>query len=123
LDVQNLFVAGQSRDLVDARRRPRYKIEVDITVYSRTCGLLKGRTVDISESGIAVMLRLEVPFGELVELNFTLTSGSMTILATVRQRNAFRYGFEFVNSESEHELIRRACRDLAVEQSVLPSAI
>jgi hypothetical protein len=109
--------------LVDARRRPRYKIEVDITVYSRTCGLLKGRTVDISESGIAVMLRLEVPFGELVELNFTLTSGSMTILATVRQRNAFRYGFEFVNSESEHELIRRACRDLAVEQSVLPSAI
>jgi hypothetical protein len=123
LDVQNLFVASQSRDLVDARRRPRYKIEVDITVYSRTCGLLKGRTVDISESGIAVMLRLEVPFGELVELNFTLTSGSMTILATVRQRNAFRYGFEFVNSESEHELIRRACRDLAVEQSVLPSAI
>jgi hypothetical protein len=123
MDVQNLFVADQSGDFVDARRRPRYKIEVDITVYSRTCGLLKGRTVDISESGIAVMLRLEVPFGELVELNFTLTSGSMTVLATVRQRNAFRYGFEFVNSESEHELIRRACRDLAVEQSVLPSAI
>ena len=52
----------------DARRHLRLKIEVDIRIQSRTCGVLKGYTVDISESGIAAMLRIEVPLGEIVEL-------------------------------------------------------
>jgi hypothetical protein len=79
--------------------------------------MLSGVTVDLSESGISAMLRLEVPLGEVVELRFALPSGSVMILAMVRQRNAFRYGFEFVGSDSEREVIRRTCRDLAVEQS------
>jgi len=66
------------------------------------------------------MLPIEPPLGEIVELNFTLVSGPVTILATVRQRNAFRYGFEFVDSECLHLVIRRTCRDLAMEQSLLP---
>jgi hypothetical protein len=32
-----------------------------------TCGLLKGRTVDISESGIAAIITIEPPLGEIVE--------------------------------------------------------
>jgi len=104
---------------VEARSHPRFKFEVDISINSRTCGLLKGYTVDISESGIAAMLTLEVPLGEILELDFTLPSGPVIILAMVRQRNAFRYGFEFVDTESMHELIRRTCRDLAINQSVL----
>jgi PilZ domain len=106
--------------VADARRQPRFKFEVDIRVSSRTCGSLKGRTVDISESGIAAMLTIEPLLGEIVELTFTLPSGPVTILATVRQRNAFRYGFEFVDSEWLHLVIRRTCRDLAMEQSLLP---
>ena len=105
----------------DARRHPRFKIEVDIRISSRTCGLLKGRTVDISESGIAAMLPIEAPLGEVVELNFTLPDGSVRIHATVRQRNAFRYGFEFVDLESVDEVVRRTCRDLAVESLILAS--
>ena len=108
------------RAIADARCEPRFTFEVDIRISSRTCGLLKGRTVDISESGIAAMLPIEPPLGEIVELNFTLVSGPVTILATVRQRNAFRYGFEFVDSECLHLVIRRTCRDLAMEQSLLP---
>ena len=100
----------------DLRRQPRFKIEVDIRIQSRTCGMLKGRAVDISESGIAAMLPIEAPLGENVELNFTLPSGPLTIHAIVRQRNAFRYGFEFVDSASVHEVIRRTCRDLAIHQ-------
>jgi PilZ domain len=102
----------------DLRRQPRFKIEVDFRIKSRTCGMLKGRTVDISESGIAAILPIEAPLGENVELNFTLPSGPLTIHAIVRQRNAFRYGFEFVDSESVHEVIRRTCRDLAIGQSL-----
>lgn len=105
----------------DARRHPRFKIEVDVRIKSRTCGLLKGRTVDISESGIAAMLTIEAPLGEIVELSFTLPSGPVTIQATVRQWNAFRYGFEFVDPNTVDETIRRTCRDLAVESLILAS--
>jgi len=103
---------------VEARSRPRFKLEVDISINSRTGGRLKGHTVDISESGIAAMLTLEAPLGEILELDFTLPCGPVMILAMVRQRNAFRYGFEFVDTDSMHEIIRRTCRDLAVDQSL-----
>jgi len=106
------------RPIADARRQPRFKIEADIRLKSRTCGMLKGRTVDISESGIAAMLTIEAPLGEVVELTFTLPFGPVTIHARVRQRNAFRYGFEFVDSGSVHEVIRRTCHELAFEQSL-----
>jgi hypothetical protein len=92
---------------VDARAHPRFKLEVDIRINSRTCGLLKGHTIDISESGIAAMLTLEAPLREIVELDFTLPSGPVMIFAAARQRNAFRYGLEFIDRESLHELIRR----------------
>ena len=103
----------------DARRQPRFPIEVDITINSRTCGVLKGHTVDISESGIATMLRIEAPLGEVVELTLTLSCSPVTIHAIGRQRNAFRYGFEFLNSDSVNDIIRRTCRDLAVAQSLI----
>jgi|HubBroStandDraft_1064217.scaffolds.fasta_scaffold43712_3 hypothetical protein len=103
---------------VDARRKPRFKLVVDIWFNSRTCGVLKGRTVDISESGIGAMLRIEVPLGEVVELNFTLPLGPVAIHAIGRQKNAFRFGFQFIESNAVHELIRRTCRQLAVEQSL-----
>ena len=57
------------RTIPDARRRPRFKIEVDIRINSRKCGALKGYTVDISESGIAAMLRIEASLGEVVDLD------------------------------------------------------
>jgi PilZ domain len=106
------------RIIPDPRRQPRFKIEIPITINSRTSGVLNGTTVDISESGIVAILPIEVPLGENVELNFTLPSSPVTISAMVRQRNAFRYGFEFVHSDSMHEFIRRTCRDLAIDQSL-----
>lgn len=107
------------RTIADARRHPRFEIEVDITITSRTCGVLMGRTVDLSESGVAAMLIVEAPLGEVVELNFTLPFGSVAIHAMVRQRNAFRYGFEFIDPDFLPEIIRRTCRDLAVGQSLM----
>ena len=119
MEAENKFAINHDRTLADLRHHPRFKMEADIEIYSKACGLLKGCTVDISESGIAAMLPLEAPFNEILELSFTLRSRPITIRALVRQRNAFRFGFEFVDSASLHEVIRRACRDLAVEQTVL----
>jgi hypothetical protein len=104
---------------IDARRQPRFKIEIDITINSRTSGMLKGHTVDITEFGIAAMLPIEAPLGEIVELSFALSCGPVRIQATVRQRNAFRYGSKFVDQDLVHEFIRRTCRDLAIEQSLM----
>jgi hypothetical protein len=118
LEAQNQTAAQRVRRLVDARRGPRFKIEVDIVIRSRTCGVLTGHTVAISESGTAAMLIMEVPLGAIVELEFSLPSGPVSICATARQRNAFRYGFQFVESDGTHQAIRATCRELAVEQSL-----
>jgi hypothetical protein len=93
-------------------------VEVDIRVYPHDSAMVRGHTVDISESGIAAMLTAEVPIGELVRLEFTLPTGEVEVYAMVRQRRAFRYGFQFVQSPEAEDVIARTCRQLAVEQAV-----
>jgi c-di-GMP-binding flagellar brake protein YcgR len=91
---------------------------VDIRVYPRDRPVIRGRTVDISESGISAMLIEEVPIGEVVRLKFTVALGEVEVHALVRQRRAFRYGFKFLESSPAQDTIGRTCRHLAVEQSV-----
>lgn len=100
------------------RVEPRFSLIVEITVRSRTRGVLTGYTVDISESGISAMLRIDVPLSEIVELNFTLPIGQVKVHAIVRQRETFRYGFQFLESAAVQEVIRTACRQLSVERSL-----
>ena len=119
MEPQNQLAGTHLKGVPDARRQPRFKLVVDIRIDSKTCGVLKGYTVDISESGISAMLRLEVPVGELVELQFTLPFGPVVVYAVVRQRNAFRYGFQFVPSPAMQEIVRTTCRSLSLEQSSL----
>jgi PilZ domain len=115
MEAHNQTAAGRARELVEKRSQRRFKLEVDIRITSRTSGLLSGYTVDISESGISAMLRIEVQLGELVQLDFTLPFGPVTIYAVVRQRHAFRYGFQFVQSDFIDEVIRPTCAQLAME--------
>ncbi len=119
METGDRATAGVVPSVVDARRHRRFKLEVDIRISSRTCGLLKGYTVDISESGISAILTVEVPLGELVELDFMVPFGPVTVYAMVRQKNAFRYGFQFVQSNLVEDVIRSTCRQLAMEQSLL----
>jgi hypothetical protein len=113
---------GHSPAIVDARRYPRYGLKVEICVYPRHAPVVRGETVDISASGISAMLRVEVPVGELVRLEFSVPAGDVEVHAMVRQRNAFRYGFQFVEDNSAEELIRRTCRELALEQALAVKA-
>jgi hypothetical protein len=105
-------------DFVENRRCPRYKLGVTIKVYARGQRVLRGETVDISESGISAMLRDEVPLGEVVRLEFTLPSGEVEVLAVARQRSAFRFGFEFLEDTTAQQQIRRTCRELAIEEAL-----
>jgi hypothetical protein len=118
LEARSQFETGQTHEMVDARRCPRYKLEVNISVYPRDCPVVRGYTVDISESGISAMLRVEVSVGEVLRLEFALPLGQVEVIALVRQQNAFRYGFQFVEAGSAKDLIARTCSQLAVEQAV-----
>jgi len=106
-----------SSPLGSTRVEPRFQFVVEITVRTRTRGVLTGHTADISESGISAMLRIHVPLSEIVELNFTLPIGQVKVHAIVRQRDAFRYGFQFLESAAMQEVIRSTCRRLATEQT------
>jgi PilZ domain-containing protein len=102
---------------MESRRHPRFNLDVEICVYPRNSPVIRGHTVDISESGISALLRVEVPSGEVVRLGFTLPSGDVEIHAMVRYRNAFRYGFQFVEASSAQDIIGRTCQRLALEHS------
>jgi len=52
-------------------------------------------------------------------LEFTLPFGPVRIYALVRQRNAFRYGFQFVELNASHVAIEATCHQLAIERTLL----
>jgi PilZ domain len=87
-------------------------------IYPRDCPVVQGHSVDISESGISAMLREEVSVGAVVRIEFTLALGKVDVLAVVRHRNAFRYGFQFVETSSGEDVVGRTCRQLSVESSL-----
>ena len=119
MEAQNQPSTGRIRIVEDARRQPRFKINIEIRINSKTCGTLKGQTVDVSKSGVSALLKLEVPVGEIVELDFTLPFGRVVTYALVRQRSAFRYGFQFIDANASEEILHSTCRQLEVEQSLL----
>ena len=112
------FRTGQAHDFMETRRHPRFPLDVQIRIYPRESPVVRGHTVDISESGISAMLMVEVPVGEVVRLEFSLPSGDVEVLALVCQRNAFRYGFQFMDAGSAQQVIGRTCSQLAMEQSL-----
>jgi c-di-GMP-binding flagellar brake protein YcgR len=108
----------QTTTLVELRGSPRFRLEVEVIIHSRNEGVIKGRTVDISETGVAAMVKVEVPLNELVQLDFVLPEGLVEIEALVRQRNAFRYGFQFVEQGQPRGLILRACSRMARDEAL-----
>jgi PilZ domain-containing protein len=112
-ETQNHLEASRANRAVDERRCPRFKLDVDIAIQARDGELLQGRTVDISESGIAAILKIEVAVGLVVQLDFSFPFHHVSLLAVVKQRNAFRYGFQFADPGDTRELIGRVCERLA----------
>src|ERR1700756_3889746 len=70
-----------------------------------------GLTMEISTGGLSAMMTEELKIGEAVEASFELPSaGRVTVDATVRNKNLFRYGFEFdCLGEEVRQRIIKAC--------------
>ena len=117
MQVRDQFEPSQDGQSADPRRHPRYTLDTAITVHSRTHGVLSGHTVDISESGLSAMLKIEVSLGEVVKLEIVHTVGLVTVYAVVRNRTAFRYGFEFMDTNPPDRLVKSICQQLSSTQT------
>lgn len=117
LELEHQHRVHEMQTPADARRHPRFRLEVDLRIYVRNSPVVRGHTVDISESGISAILKVEVPLEAVVRLEFDVALGSVEVPAVVRQRNAFRYGFQFVETSTAREIIGRTCGQLALQQS------
>jgi hypothetical protein len=97
----------------EQRANPRFDLDVPIRIHFRKGELILGHTVDISESGVSVMVSLEMAIGQQIELDFKLPSGPVNVYAVVKNKRAFRYGLQFVLTDKERTIIKRGCRDLS----------
>ena len=77
------------------RRHQRIALEVEVLIVTNGA-MLPGRTQDLSESGMAAIIPVELHDGSEVELQIKLPSGTQTVRAIVRHHNVYRHGFEFV---------------------------
>jgi hypothetical protein len=97
----------------EQREHERFGFKVLLRIHCRSGELILGRTMDISESGISAMVSLELIVGQGVELSFELPCGPVSVHAVVKNKSAFRYGFEFVLANEEREMLKSGCRMLA----------
>lgn len=88
----------------DARRHSRIQLEGEATIYSDRRGFLPARISDISESGFAATLPVELPPGEVVQAELQLRTGVRKLQAIVRNRNVFRHGFEILGTTLAEEM-------------------
>jgi hypothetical protein len=61
MESENQFGARRTERLIDARQYSRFKLDTDVKIYSRANSRVVGRTVDISEDGLAAILKIEIP--------------------------------------------------------------
>ena len=97
----------------ERRQFPRFRSEMKVEIFKRGAERsLKGHASDISEGGVGATVVGEMTVGEDVTIE---VSGSPLLrpvrtTAQVRNRNAFRYGFQFTGlSREQRTIITAAC--------------
>jgi len=83
------------------RRWPRYKLEVPLRVVAKKADrtvIAQGRGNELNEGGMAVFAGLELALGEEVAIEFTppYSGQPIRVRATVRNRQGYSYGVEFL---------------------------
>jgi PilZ domain len=98
------FVGSKDNGRNERRRHRRLPLETDVSIRSGG-GLVPGRSLDVSESGMSAILPFELPVGQVVELTARLSIAVATTRAVVRTRNLLRHGFEFL--QPLHDIVPR----------------
>src|SRR2546426_11400666 len=112
--------AEEPKPLTNQRRYPRYEIDTPLRVTTlgvEQRGTMQGRSLNISEAGIAGGFVTEWVVGTPGHLEFSVpvTSSPVRVGGVVRSRSGYRYGFEFGDlSPDQREIIDKTCRTLAL---------
>jgi len=113
--IEQLIGPGNTLKWPITRCIQRYEVIVPVAVKVLRRGkstIMTGNSVDLSESGVGVMLSDgELIAGEIVTVEFALPTSveKLRVYATVRHRKENHYGIQFVDVVPEH---RQAIRDL-----------
>jgi hypothetical protein len=83
------------------RRWPRYRINVPVRVVVQRPDktvIVSGRGMALSEGGMAIFAGIELKVGQRVEIEFTppYDGQPLRVRGTVRNRNGYNYGIEFL---------------------------
>ena len=114
--------AEKPKSLINQRRYERYEIDTQLHVTIlgvEQRGTMRGRSLDISEAGIAGVFVTEWDVGTRVRLEFSVpvTSNPVMVGGIVRSHSGYRYGFDFADlSPEQREIISKTCRTLALLQ-------
>lgn len=122
LESLRLITGDSTAAKVERRRLSRANCDLSLAVvvhednYERT---YYGRVRDICEHGMGAIVPAALTVGENVKLSFTIDEKTaMSLQGTVRQRNGFRYGFEFSElTARECEVVERLWLEGAPEHS------
>jgi len=91
------------------RRWPRYRIDVPVRVVvqrpDRTV-IVTGRGMELNGGGMAFFAGVELQVGQRVEIEFTPPYNGQPLRArsTIRDRNGYNYGAEFLLRNLEDKL-------------------
>jgi hypothetical protein len=105
--------AGVSPSYLSQRRSVRYKLDVPLRVilHKEDASLVRdGRGTELSETGMCVMVGMELNLGIELEIEFTLSfSGEpIRVAGAVRNRDRYRYGCEFIpDGQGERKDVER----------------
>lgn len=115
---------------VSRRRLRRYAIAVPIDVVALRSGVpasIPGRTLDVSEGGVATVLAGELSPGEPVGVEFRLPAAREAIQAKaiVRHSSLMRCGLQFLAMSVEQENALRSWTEMADRAAVrtIPNAV
>jgi hypothetical protein len=94
--LHTLLGGAKTAPATDRRIAPRYKVELTISVVARGHSL-RGRSCDLSQTGMGFYAGCDLDVGEHVLLQYELGDGSppKKVSAVIRNRSGNRYGVEF----------------------------
>ena len=121
-DLSPMNCAEEHDGPINRRRYQRYEIDTQlhVTVLGvEQRGTMRGRSLDISEVGIAGVFVTVWDVGTPVRLEFLVpvTRNPIRVGGVLRSHSGHRSGFEFVDlNPDQREIISRTCRTLALLQ-------
>lgn len=119
MEFKNTNVSRAKEDFSDRRRAPRHNVHFRVRIVPQQKGASYcfGQASDIGEFGMSLFVATELEIGAVVDIEFGLPYNHETILlrATVRNRQGFRYGLEFLYpTMQQRQAINKTCRALMI---------